>query len=218
LIRTEEHAFLSDSHAIWKAISEKFADNSEMIAAADEWLEKWSRHRYPEISYAARLGWTPMAKKKLIETLTASVPAWAADALLEGWGIEDAEVAQPVRALADSEKAAGIAHLFPRLFRDRQQCLARLVAMLEAENCRDPGRVLAGICAVAQAEELEPVIPIALKWAERIQIIGNREGVVHVLLQHCRDDPRVLSLARREMQRRDGCWLDVLNTFPDAEF
>jgi len=37
LIRTEEHAF-SDSHWIWKAISEKYVGNSEMIAAADECL------------------------------------------------------------------------------------------------------------------------------------------------------------------------------------
>jgi transposase len=116
-------------------------------------------------------------------------------------------------AAPDSDKAADIAHLFPRLFPDRQQCFIRLVAMLEANDCRDPGRVLAGICAVAQAEELGPVLQISLKWTERSQIIGYRESVVHLLFQHFPEDPRVLLLARQEMKRRDGCWLDALNTF-----
>jgi hypothetical protein len=213
LIRSEEHAFLSDSHFIWKAISEKYAGNADMIAAADEWFERWSNHHYPEMSFAARLGWTSKARQRLLESLDAWVPFWAAEALLEGWGTEDAEVAKSLRVLADSDRAADIGHLFPRIISDRKDCFSRLLAMLEAKDCRDPGRVLAGISEVLEPADRESVLQAALNWAERPQILGNRERVIRVLFEKFADDSRVQLLAHREMRRRDGDWVEVLNAF-----
>ena len=213
LIRTEEHAFLSDSHGIWKAISEKYVGNPEMIAAADEWLDRWSEHRYPEISFAARLGWTAKAKQKLLQSLTAWVPFWAAEALLDGWGMEDAEVGRSLKALADSDKASQIGHLFPRIIADRKECFSRLIGMLESKDCLDPGRVLAGICDILEPTDRERVLQDALAWVERPQILGNRESVLRLLLARFADDSRVELVARREMKRRDGDWIEVLKAF-----
>jgi hypothetical protein len=213
LIRTEEHAFLSDSHSIWKTISERYVGNAEMIAAADEWLDRWSGHRYPEVSFAARLGWTPKAKEKLLANLNAWVPFWAADVLLERWGMGDEEVALGLTTLVESDKAADVGYLFPRILSDRAVCFSRLISMLESPDCLNPGSVLAGLCDVMESGEQERVLEAALHWAERTQVVGNREHVVRLLLERFSADARVQSFARKELRRRDGDRTAVLRAF-----
>ena len=212
LIRTEEHAF-ADGHWIWKAISEKYVGNSEMIAAADEWLERWSQHHYPEISFAARLGWTDRAKRKLLEILTAWVPFWAAEALLDRWGMSDPEVAAALNALSLSDKASDIGHLFPRIISDRNECFTRLVTLFESKDCREPGRVLAGLVEVLEPDQRDRILQVALDWAEKRQVLGNRERVVSLLFEHFSADTRVKSLALREMNRREGMSVPALKAF-----
>jgi hypothetical protein len=211
LIRNEEHAF-PDSHHTWKLISEKYVGNPGMIAAADDWLERRSAHHYPEVSFASRLGWTSTAKRILLKNLDVWVPFWAAEALLDGWGMDDPEVAQAITALSNSEKGAEIGHLFPRIILDRHSCFTKLVGMLESPDCRDPARVLAGICEVMTPDDRERVLEAGLKWIKQ-QILSHRERVVELLFRSFSDDARALSLARRELKRRDGNWTAVVKAY-----
>ena len=217
LIQTEEHAF-TDSHHTWKAISMVYQGDAQMIAAADVWMEKWSKHRYPEVSFAARLGWTPTAKKTLIVNLAGSFPFWSADALVEGWGVDDSEVSGALTQLLSSEYAPQIAHLFPRLIPDRETCFSMLMNLLSADHSRDAARVLEALAESMQEDERADVLAAGLKWVDRPQIVGARDQIVGVLLKHFRSEPKVLEIARAEMKRRDGCWSAVLAEFPhDAE-
>jgi hypothetical protein len=105
VIRTERYPFLSASHAGWKLPSEKCAGNPDLIAAADAWLDdSRSQHHYPEVSFAARLGWTAVAKRRLLENLDSWFPFWSAEALLDGWGMQDEEVSSGLNRLLSSDK------------------------------------------------------------------------------------------------------------------
>jgi hypothetical protein len=212
LIQTEQYAF-TESHQIWKLISTTYQGNQQLIAAADVWLKTWSNHRYPEASFAARLGWTPTAKNTLITNLAGSFPFWSADALVEGWGIDDAEVKAALTQLLSTPYAAQIAHLFNGLISDRDERFKTLVKLLEADFCRDPARVAEALAAMANVDERETVVTAALPWARRPQVVGAREHVVVVLVDNFSSDPRVLALGREEMKRREGAWSQVLARF-----
>jgi hypothetical protein len=207
VMREEEHAFVADSHALWSWISEAYAGNALMISAADEWFRRWSTHRYPECFYAARLGWTEMAKKCLITNLDSSFPGWSAGALLEHWGMADPEVASTLLAISRTERVADIGHLLPRIVLDRKECFSRLIDVLESTVCRNPGLVVEGLATVSEPSQRDRVINAALPWAERRQVVGYRERVVRALLEHFGNDSRVRALARQEMQRRGGDWI-----------
>jgi len=115
IIRTADHPFLlANPHRAWKQVAERFAGNQQMIAAADVWLnDKRSDHHYPEISFAARLGWSSTAKTKLLGLLEKSAPFWPTESLLDGWGMDDPEVSSSLLGLANSDRAPEIAHLLP---------------------------------------------------------------------------------------------------------
>ena len=200
VIRTERHPFLSASHAGWKLLSEKCAGNHELIAAADVWLgDSRSQHHYPEVSFAARLGRTAVAKKRLLENLDSWVPFWSAEALLDGWGMQDEEASSGLNRLSSSDKASEIGYLLPRIIADRTACYRRLIALLGDAKCSRPESVLAGLAEYA-SDHADEIVEVALKWLphDRIWTASFR----HQLMQLFPSDPRVREIALNELDCR----------------
>ena len=60
-------------------------------------------------------------KAKLLADLTGSFPHWPAFGLLEGWGMQDPQVAERLIAMATgpAAQASSIGHLIPRILGPR---------------------------------------------------------------------------------------------------
>lgn len=187
---------------IWQLLATNCKDDPELVPAIDEWLSHIGPGLDPTASFAALVGRTPLAKSKLLDRVaTSSVPHWAVDALLTGWGIQDSEVASALRAAADSEHATKIALHLPMIIADRQQCYQRLFELLSCGACQRPDLVLTGLTKVYTAGT-EDIVKTALPFTETSQMFGS--SVAELLMAQFGTDPRVRELALKQIDDRDG--------------
>jgi hypothetical protein len=217
IIRTADYPFLSNAYWAWTKVSERFVGNQQLIAAADAWLkDKRSDHHYPEISFAARLGRTSTAKTKLLGQLDKSFPFWAAGALLDGWGMDDTEVANALSRLATSDRSSEIGCLLPRIISDPSECFSRLITLLRDRKCSRPDYVLTGLIEIATATQTDTIVQAALPWADG----GDahwRSAVAGQLIASYTTHPLVRELAKRELSRRDGNVVAVASAFSNDQ-
>lgn len=70
---------------------------------------------------SAPVGRTQVRKRKLIDSLKLTHPFWAAESLLENWGMQDIEVAEALKgmALGPAGPASAIGRSIPQILGDR---------------------------------------------------------------------------------------------------
>jgi hypothetical protein len=191
-----EHArfpFLMLHHQAWQLLAAGFRDEPSLTAAIDRWIPAQQYHE-PEVSFAAQLGRTDIAKATMIAALPdAGHPPWYVRSLLEGWGMQDPQVAA---ALADAARgetrvAGAMAHSLPRILTDRTEILARL-----RELTADPANRRPGIAVHALAEQgaLDPATVDAALVRPDMKDPPDSE-LWHALVEHAPGDPRVRKLA-----------------------
>src|SRR6266542_232264 len=159
------HPFLMAQHyQRWRDIAENFRDHPTVVAAALRWIPQQQFHD-PEASLLALVGRTGMMRDLLVRRLdTASVPHWPAASLLEGWGMQDAAVADALRGFLDRHppaESSQIAHLLPRIIEEPGQARAALLAMLRTPDVRRPDFVVIGLTQLADPGDVTEIIDAA---------------------------------------------------------
>src|SRR5208282_686570 len=183
-------------------LSECFANDQTIIDAIDRWLLRNEPILLREVSYFVRIGWTETGRKRLLEGLKQSFPFWAAEALLDHWGMDDTEVATALSELAMTPKAAEIGFLLPRIIPDAETCRERLMVLLRDPQCRRPDFVLSGLWQLKQAEHSGEIVEAALPFAERESIWdSNLKGI---LIANYHSFESVRRLAEQQLDLREA--------------
>ena len=186
---------------IWKSLSANYKGDTEIVSALDDWLSTADRSWEPTAAFAALVGRTPLGKRKLLEYLSSSsVPHWATDALLEGWGMDEPQVGSALRFTADSQRAVRIAGLLPRIIDDREECYQRLIALLREPSCERPDFVMSGLVELG-TDRQNDVIKASLPFVDNRMFGAN---VAAILMEHFARDARIRELALKQLKDRDG--------------
>lgn len=202
----------------WHLLSQNFRDNPLLVEAIDEWIPNQQEFQEPEISRAAMVGRTPKAKAKLISIHNSSFPHWAARALIEGWGMEDTEVAEKMMEFASgpASKASRIGFLLPQIIKDKAMCRSRLLELLRDPECLRPDFVMQGLKALGDTQGDVEVVDIV------VNLLLNRQGwryenVVAWLIMGYSSDQRVKDIAKQEFSKRDGCYGAIASAYGTDE-
>jgi energy-coupling factor transporter ATP-binding protein EcfA2 len=197
----------------WHLLSQNFRDNPPLVEAIDEWIPN-QQYQEPEISRAAMVGRTPKAKAKLISSLNSSFPFWAAEALIEGWGMEDGEVAEKLMEFASgpASKASRIGFLLPQIIKDKAICRNRLLELLRDPECSRPDFIMKGLRVLGDTQGDVEVVDTVLK------LLPDRErwrnwNVIEWLILGYSSDQRVKDIAKQEFSRRDGCYGAIASAY-----
>lgn len=209
-LELEEHPFLLlIGYFPFELLARNFKDNPVVVEALDRWIPKQD-YREPEVSMAAQVGRTPTAKAKLLSSLVdASFPHWTAQGLLDGWGMEDEEVARSLIAMADgpASQASRIGFLLPRIIGDSKRCRDRLLELLKDPECERPDFVMQGLEAsdenASDTEIVDAVLASGFSSKEKRKW-GFSSDAVAGLISIRPSDPRVRELALRELGDRAG--------------
>jgi hypothetical protein len=211
----------SSAHAIpWHLLSQNFRGHPEIVKAIDSWIPQ-QKHEVPEISTAAMVGRTQVAKAKLIELLDSPVPHWAARSLLEGWGMQDSEVAKILSEITYGlvDKASKIGFLLPNIIDDKDKSRARLLDLLRDPNCKRPDFVMMGLKELSSTNKDTEIVDIALKVILQNKNLwfGHRNSVIKQLIEDYSLEPRVKELAEQQLLEREGPYAAIASTYGENE-
>lgn len=207
-IRHQEYPFVGTDmdFQVWRLLSQNFRDHTGLAETIDEWLMRSElSHRAPEVSFAALLGRTAQAKAKLLSSLNSWVPHWSANALIEGWGIEDPEVAETLTQmlLGSADSASQISHIAPLIISNSERCRHRLLEILRDPKCSRHDLVISGLTALDETQSDIEVIDCALELIPNLTLM-TRDSVVLELFKKYSFEPRVRNLAKQELSQRIG--------------
>jgi hypothetical protein len=208
-IKHQEFPFVLSHLDSWRLLSQNFKDHPQIVEALDEWMPKQDHHE-PEVSMAAMVGRTPIAKAKLLSSLNSSFPHWPADFLIEGWGMQDTEVAARLTRIAfgSAAEASQIGYLLHKIIEDKAKCRSRLLELLRDPKCKRPDFIMSGLKALGNTEGDTEVVDTVLN------LLPNREIWYHIdiiarLIAGYSSDLRVKELAKQELFERDGSYAAV---------
>lgn len=209
-IRTERSPFLLLFADAWEMLARNFRDHPKVVAAVDEWLSRDERpHRQRvNVSSAAMVGRTAAAKAKLLSLLSSDfVDHRHARALLDGWGMQDGEVAERLTqiALGPAPNASRLGELLPRIIPDEDRCRERLLELLQAPDCALPNAVVQGLKVLGISSSGQKILDTVLDvLPERGDVadLPSREAAV-LLMEWRPEDDRLRRLAEAELVERD---------------
>nr|QNO56865.1 hypothetical protein KGHFPOIM_00007 [Methanosarcinales archaeon ANME-1 ERB7] len=207
-IRNQDFSFdlLRDA---WRLLSQNFKDHPQIVEALDEWMSR-QEHCGGEVLMAALVGRTPIAKAKLLTSLSSSFPHWPADFLIEGWGMQDTEVAERLTRIAfgSTAEASQIGYLLPKIIEDKTKCRSRLLELLRDPKCKRPDFIMSGLKALGNTEGDTEVVDTVLNLPPNREIWYHMEIIARLIAGYS-SDPRVKELARQELSERDGSYAAV---------
>jgi len=162
----DEHPFLMVHLDGWRLLALNFEGHAAVVEALDRWAPKQS-FRDSEIALAAGVGRTAELKRTLLTRLgSASFPHWPTQALLENWGMDDAEVREALREFArGGTNASKIGYLIPRIL-DNDEAWALLSRELKTDGCVRPDFAVLGLGVLkASPAERHGVVSRSLQLA-----------------------------------------------------
>jgi hypothetical protein len=192
-----DYPFLMSHFDSWRLLAENFRDEPRLVEAIDRWIPK-QEYREVEISCAARVGRTDTAKSYMVaKIIDSSFPHWYAGALLDEWGMEDADVASALVAAACGESglAGRIAYEIPRILEHRNDAITRLKELLsDAVNPR-PELALMALGELDAIDDL--TVEAALTRGEQD---GTHGEVWYWLIRYAPEHPRVREIVGRYVE------------------
>lgn len=219
-VRRERYPFIgmgSRPGEAWGLVKASFAGQSEVLDAIDEWLSR-ERPLEMDLTGAALVGCTATAKAKLLEAVADGKHFihWPVSALLEGWGMDDADVAERLTKLVDEtpSRLVLIAHLLPRIVSRRGQCYELLMSMLRDLECRRTDFVLSGLHALGALAGNDEALDLALAHL-RQERQGTIDSIAPRIIRYFPADRRVRQVALDELARPFGDCDAVAKTFGD---
>jgi hypothetical protein len=160
-----EHPFLMALQPqTWRNIATSFRDHPVVVEAALRWLPQRSFHD-SEVSLLALAVRTLAVRDLLIGRLpSAAFPHWEVGSLLEGWGMEDEEVASVLRDFVRSHspgRAERIAHLIPQIIDDADEAQALLMVLLRAPAVGRPDLIIDGLSQLSDPGDIDEIVAAA---------------------------------------------------------
>ena len=218
-LRHEKYPFNIMRFDGFSALGKNYKDHPRLVAALDEWVQK-QEYRDVEVSQASRVGRTDIFKKGLMESLYKSFPHWPADALLDGWGMDDPEVSVALLSIVNgpADKASGLGHLIPKIIADRSECRKRLIEILKDPDCKRYDFVMSGLVDLGNCDGDSEVVDIALAVLGVTKDVFSIDTFTAYLIRHYSFDPRVRQLALETLDKREAPFSAIAHAFEnDAE-
>lgn len=185
-------------------LAKNFKDHPKLVDALDQWVQKQEDRSNFQDAHLALVGRTSFFKKRLFEHLNTSSPYWVGGALLEGWGMEDAEVSTTLRSIVNgpADKASQFADLLPKIITDKAECRKRLIEILKDPNCIRVDFVMRGLVALENCKNDTEVVDVALPILD-IKKKSLIDGFAADLIKNYPFDSRVRQLALETIESRD---------------
>jgi hypothetical protein len=183
-------------------IGRQFPTHPVVIEAIDKWLVKQER-KDKSFFKAAMVGRTTIAKSVLLQSLDTQHLPFAAQALLQGWGMQDPEVAGALINLArqTETEAAFCGEYLPDIISDRSESRRRLLELLSSQKHRAVPYVLAGLIRLGNTQGDTEVVDAALKLPSDCD---GKHPALGNLIKGYSSDPRIRELAKAELTDPHG--------------
>ncbi|TKB73274.1 MAG: hypothetical protein E8D46_12615 [Nitrospira sp.] len=217
-IQNERYPFLAAGMRsdIWKLVAVNFRDHQNIISAIDAWIPR-QEYQEPDVSAAALVGRTSIAKAKLLALNKNHIPFWSAKALLDGWGMSDPKVSALLTgmAYASAAETSQIGHLLPRIVTNPSECRRRLLEVLKDPSCERPDFVLQGLRDLGNTQGDNEAIEIVLECLKRDIKFGYRYGAMASIFANFSQDLRVRELALKELDVHEGQYGAIAAAYAD---
>lgn len=209
-IREESHPFLLFHNDAWSIISEKYQGNKFITDAIDTWLQK-KHHDDVILAYTTLASGSEIAKNILLEEVqNSSFPHLLASALLEGWGMQDDNVAAALTTIVNESdlKASNIGHLIPKIIQDKDMARSKLMQLIQNQFNIHLNFLLIGLDNVwdhsIENDIKEHLLNIVKLHEDDDSIFSNRIIAINFLIRKFSEDSRVKELAMQEISKRNG--------------
>jgi hypothetical protein len=188
-------------------LAEAINSNSDAKQAVDAWFcDPGDRIRYDY--NAARLAAfyksdaAKSAMLALFEDKKKRLDFWPVWSLLTGWGMQDLEVSEVLKAQLDRplEELQHIAEYLPAIIENNDDCFRKLMDICALEELIRPDFVIRGFAAIECSPNDSAVVDAILHHVPAK--VGINTGVSD-LIQHFYEDPRVRQFALDQFQQRD---------------
>ena len=198
-----QHPFLMAMQPpTWRNIAVNFRDHPVVVDAALRWIPG-QQFNDSEVSLLALVSRTGQMRDLLISRLaSASFPHWEAASLLEGWGMQDAAVAEALCGFLGDRppaQAARIGHLVPRIIADPGRARAALLAMLRAPGVTRPDLVVSGLAQLTEPGDVTEIVAAA-----EPHLNGGLSDPLTELIAGFPQHPRVRELAITVLDEHDA--------------
>ena len=211
----KEYPFLSmNRHNIWEAITARYRGVEEIERAMDARIGGFNAAQPSEAHQAALLTRSDLAKKKMLEMLLESFPHWAASALLEGWGMEDREVATALRdgALGNERRASEFGLFIPRILGNTEG-KERLIQLVEHPDAYRLDFVIAGLFQEESNRQDEALVSKVIKAVREKDDFWDQN--ISMLIAYCPENPQVRALTLQHLKKRNRSIAQVAGSYPN---
>jgi hypothetical protein len=219
-IEREKYPFLAAGLRadVWRLLAKNFRDHPDIVAAIDQWIPE-QKYSELQVSAAALVGRTGIAKTKLLALHKSDVPFWFAESLLDGWGMSDPQVSELLTGMSygSAAKASQIGHLLPSIIIDSQKCRRRLLDVLKDPSCERPDFVLRGLQILGNTQGDSEAIEIILERLNTEMKLLYRHGAMSSIFMSYSRDSRVRDLALKELDFHEGQYGAVAMAYKDDQ-
>lgn len=200
-----------------RALARHFKSDSTIVPALEAWVLKHRSDDGYTLSHVARVAPTPTLKAALLRCVENDrLSFWAAPALVDLWGAADAEVRAALLATAGwpVEKRQHVAHTLPYVVADKVECRRLLLEIFAGDDRIRVDFALQGIrhLGIDATDRNATDRVLARGYDEERFVVENEAREV---IEIFRDDPRVVELAKRQLQREGGVIGTVASVFSD---
>jgi len=201
----------------WSLLARNFRDHQLLVKAIDELFLRSSEVRHEVIVYGTLIGRTATAKSKLLSYLNSpSGRRLYIEALLDGWGMDDTEVAGALRQIVFGQpnEYADIADFLPRIIRDNKACRERMMKLYTGRELDGRARcILAGLGDPEEDEDDENSVAIVIDYVLRQEHSEYGFYQLRQLAALYPSDARVREMAKREALRPNGDFPAVASSY-----
>jgi len=200
-----------------RSLAVHFKNNLSIVAALEAWVTKYQSNDAYTLSHVARVAPTPTLKASLLNCIEGNHLAfWAASALIDVWGAADPEVESTLRAAATKpvEQRQNVAHVLPFVMTDKTECRRLLLEIVAADGRIRADFALHGLRSLGiDASDGDATDCVLARGYDEERFVVENEASEVISTFH--RDPRVIDLAKRQLQRVSGVIGTVATVFAD---
>jgi len=200
-----------------RSLAVHFKNNPAIVPALEAWVTKHRPDDAYTLSHAARVAPTPTLKSSLLRCIEGDHLAfWAASALIDLWGAADPEVQSALLTASTKpvEQRQNVAHILPLVMTDKAECRRLLLEVVAAEGRIRADFALQGLRNLGiDASDREATDCVLARGYDDERFVVENEARDVILA--FRGDPRVIALAKRQLQRESGVIGTVASVYAD---
>jgi hypothetical protein len=200
-----------------RALALHFKSDPLVVPALEAWVMKHRSEDAYTLSHAARVAPTLTLKSALLKCVENDHLAfWAASALIDLWGAQDVEVQAALLAgsCKPVKQRQNVAHVLPFVMSDKAECRRFLLEIVDADDRTRADFALQGLRNLGiDASDREATDRVLARGYDEERFVVENEAR-EVIATFYRD-PRVIELAKRQLQRESGVIGTIALVFAD---